>query len=214
MNVFSRRDSRPPSSTMPPDRNYFIPTRNRGRFSAFILGLIFLFCGASIVSAQEASIDEVVLTNSSRFVLLYFRLSNVFSPEVEKAVENGIPATFTFEIELARARSGWLDKGLVTHRFVHTMIYDNLKEEYRIMRGDYAGRTHAVKSLAEAKQAMATVNGFPVIELEALEPGADYVVRARAFSERNKLPTYFRYLVPFWRSWEFETAWRQVEFRY
>lgn len=163
--------------------------------------------------AQEALIKEVVLTNSSEHLLLYFTVENAFTPEIEDAVRNGIPATFTFFIELHRERKAWLDQEIVSMSFDHTLSYDNLKEEYRI-KLDEKKKEIVTKSLAEAKALMVEVNGLTVTALDFFQPGKEYTLKVKARLAEKTLPLYFHHLIPFWKLWHFETDWYDVKFRY
>lgn len=181
--------------------------------------LVFAVCAVSLsaphdLHAQGASIKEVVLTNSNDDLLLYFTVSNAFTPEMEEAVRNGIPATFTFFVELYRNRKGWLDQEVVAMTFDHTLSYDNLKEEYRVKFFEKKGKEVTTKSLAEAKLLMSEVNGFAVTSLDLLRLDGEYVLKVKARLAEKTLPLYFHYLIPFWKLWHFETDWYDVEFRY
>ena len=166
------------------------------------------------VHAQDAFIKDVVLTNSSKNLLLYFAVENAFTPEMEDAVRNGIPATFTFFVEIHRHRKAWLDQEIVSMTFDHTLSYDNLKEEYRIKIDDKKNKEIVTKSLAEAKAHMVEVNGLAVVSLGFLKAGEEYTLNVKARLAEKTLPLYFHYLIPFWKLWHFETDWYDVEFRY
>ena len=183
------------------------------------IGLFLVWCLALLgfprdLYAQDASVKEVVLTNSNENLLLYFTVANAFTPEMEDAVRNGIPATFTFFVELHRYRKIWLDQEIVSITFDHSLSYDNLKEEYRIKFFEKKGKEIATKSLEEAKALMAEVNGITVTSLDLLSPDEEYLLKVKARLAEKTLPLYFHYLIPFWRLWDFETDWYDVEFRY
>ena len=164
--------------------------------------------------AQKASIEDIVVNNSSSRLLLYLTVVNAFTDDMEKGIQNGIPATFTYYVMLYKVRKGWLDNEVVSHTFTRTLTYDNLKEEYSVAYSEQGGRVVKVKNLDEAKTMMAGLNGFPVCSLDALAGGSNYVLKVKASLAKKTLPLYFHYLIPFWRLWDFETDWHYVEFRY
>ena len=164
--------------------------------------------------ADEAVVDEVVVTNSNTNLLLYLSVANAFTPELETGIQNGIPATFTFFVELYRNRKIWMDKEIASLTLDHTLTYDSLKEEYRVELSEKKGKVVVTKFLEEAKEAMRQVNGFTVIPLDYLDPDEEYLLKVKARLEEKTLPLYFHYLIPFWRLWDFETDWYTVEFRY
>lgn len=196
------------------DVRCFLSPIGRGwRWLALFL-LLAIGLPAAAEGARQANIDEVIVTNSSREVLLYLVVRNAFTPEMEKGVQSGIPVTFTFYVELYRHRSGWLDQKVVVRTFEHILTYDNLKEEYRIVYGEHNGKTVIVKTLAQARELMAQVNGFGLSPLSALLADAEYSLKVKARLAEKTLPLYFHYVIPFWSLWDFETDWYTVQFRY
>ena len=177
----------------------------------FIVCLLVL---ASPARGQGAAIKDMVVVNSSSRLLLYLTVVNAFTDDMEKGIQNGIPATFTFYVELYRERKGWLDNELASHTFTRTLTYDNLKEEFRVAFAERENRTVTVKTLAEAKALMTELNGYPVAPLGRLSPGSSYQLKVKASLAKKTLPLYFHYLIPFWRLWDFETDWHSLEFRY
>jgi hypothetical protein len=155
-----------------------------------------------------------VVTNSSSDVLLYGKVVNGFTSEMEAALQNGIPVTFTFMVELYTVRRTWPDWQITALTFDHTLSYDSLKEEYRVELQEKGGRTLATRSLAEAQELMTQVNGLRVIPLTQLKPDENYLLKIKAKLARKTLPLNVHALIPFWRLWDFETDWHHVIFRY
>ena len=179
-----------------------------------LLALAIFFGGGQSAHAQNATIEELIVTNSSTDLLLFLTVNNAFTKQMEEGIKNGIPVTFNFYVKLEKKRSTWMNQELVSLRFDHTLSYDTLKEEYSIVRSELAGQTFRTKSLAEAKKAMAQLNGPPVSPLKALLPEAGYLLRVKAKLAEKTLPLYAHYVIPFWSLWDFETEWYTVEFRY
>lgn len=179
-----------------------------------LLLLLAVALPAAAEAARQAAIDEVIVTNSSREVLLYLTVRGAFTPEMEKGVQSGIPVTFTFYVELYRHRRGWLDQKVVARSFEHILTYDTLKDEYRVVYGEHNGKTVIVKTMAQARELMAQVNGFALSPLTALVADAEYALKVKARLAEKTLPLYFHYVIPFWSLWDFETDWYTVEFRY
>ena len=193
-------------------RILFLSRQFRGLFS-FLFSLVLFFGSGQSALAQNATIEELIVTNSSTDLLLFLTVNDAFTKQMEEGIKNGIPVTFNFYVKLERKRT-WLNQGLVSLQFDHTLNYDTLKEEYSIVRSELAGQTFRTKSLAEAKKAMAQLNGPPIAPLKALLPEAGYLLKVKAKLAEKTLPLYFHYVIPFWSLWDFETAWYTVEFRY
>lgn len=162
----------------------------------------------------ETRIDEVVVTNSSHDLLLYFQLRNAITPEMEQGLKSGLPLTFTFFVELHRQRTGWLDQHILSSEFNHRLNYDSLKDEYHVVREEEGGTVLTATSLAEANQLMTRVNGLVLLPLDQLVPGHSYTLRVRARLAEKSRPLSFHRLLPLRRLWSFETAWHNVEFHY
>jgi hypothetical protein len=177
--------------------------------------LLLLILSVSVAAeARQAAIDEIVVANSDRHALLYAKVVNGFTPEMETALQNGMPVTFSFSVELYKSRKPWPDQRIAILNFDHTLSYDNLKEEYRIELQEKSGKTLAAHSLAEALKLMTEINGLQVIPLAGLDPGDDYLLKIKAKLARKTLPLDVQTLIPFWGLRDFKTAWHLVEFRY
>jgi hypothetical protein len=193
------------------------PLLCRRQFRAFSF-LFFAFAlfwgGIQPAHAQNATIEELIVTNSSTDLLLFLTVDNAFTRQMEEGIKNGIPVTFSFYVKLQRKRNTWLNQELVSRKFDHSLSYDTLKEEYTIVRSEQPGQVFRTKSLTEAKKGMAQISGVTVYPLNALVPEEGYLLMVKARLAEKTLPFYFRYVIPFWNLWDFETDWYTVEFRY
>ncbi len=190
-----------------------------GKVRSHIITLAACVCSALLilsqpVFAQDASIKDMIVNNSSNKLLLYLTVIEAFTEDMEKGIQNGIPATFTYYVNLYKIRKGWLDTEVDSHTFTRTLTYDNLKEEYNIIFTDKGNKEITVQNLDDAKTAMTELNGFQVTSLDNLTSGSSYTLKVKASLAKKTLPLYFHYLIPFWRLWDFETDWHYVEFRY
>lgn len=186
-------------------------------FQLTLLFICLTFFSPGQISAQDdisPELKDIIVTTSNTDLLLFAAVLNSFTPEMITGVQNGIPITFTFYVELNKLRSNWLDSSLVNTTITHTMTYNSLKEEYQIHHSNKNGKMQTTRSLKEAKELMAELNSVRVISLDQLQPEAQYALRLKATLEKNTLPLGMHYLLPFTSLWDFETDWRTVEFRY
>ncbi|MBU0480891.1 MAG: DUF4390 domain-containing protein [Proteobacteria bacterium] len=170
-----------------------------------------LFAG-ELCAAGEARIKDVVVSNSSSDLLLYLEIDNAFRPDMEEGLLNGIPATFTFYVNLKEVRAGRTSEELVSLSFEHTLSYDTLKQQF-VLEYSETGSSAVISDLSEAKTLMAGVNGLKVIPLAQLKRGGQYFLEVKARLQRKSLPFFIHYLVPFWSLRDYETDWHYVEFR-
>lgn len=169
----------------------------------------FLLANFSLVRdsyGQEAVITDFTVTNSETDLLLYMTVKDWMTAEMEAAIQNGIPITFAFYIDLFANRSKWPDKKIREFEFNHIMEYDSLKKEYVIQRQEN-GNSKVTASFEEAQKLMSEVNGFRVLPLAELDAETSYTLRAKTKLAKKAMPLYFHYLIPFSSPWDFETEW-------
>ena len=174
--------------------------------------LICLFSNillAPALYAQEATITDFTVSNSDSQLLLSLTVTDCFTEDMESAIHNGIPATFTYYVDIYRKRSNWPDKKIKSHEFNHIVEYDSLKKEYNIKR-DEKNDSKLTTSLDEAKMFMAEINGFKILSIDEIDPESSYIIKVRAKLARKTLPLYFHYLIPFTSLWDFETEWHEL----
>ena len=175
----------------------------------FLCLLVNLF-QARTLYAQDATITDFTVSNSESQLILYLTVTDCFTDDMEAAIHNGIPATFTYYVDIYRQRSNWPDKKIKKYEFDHIMEYDSLKKEYKIYR-DEKGDSKLTTSLDEAKILMSEINGFKILPLKEIAPNSSYVIKVKAKLARKTLPLYFHYLIPFTSLWDFETKWHELK---
>jgi len=188
--------------------------RNFLLLSCFILLQGLLFTPASVCGKESARIADIVVMNSDRDLLLYFTLQDAFTDEMVKGIENGIPVTFSFFIELFQLQAGKPERKIASQAFDHTLNYDPLKQEYAVEMEERQVSVIAFKSFAEAKTAMVDLHDLAVAELALLETDGRYMVKVKAKLAKKTLPMNFQYIIPFWQLWKFETDWSSLSFTY
>ncbi len=181
---------------------------------ALFLLLCFLLQFPSPLRAAEATLSEIIVTNTQDDLLVFFDIEGSFTREMEEAILNGIPATFTIIIRLYRTRMIWFDASISSLRLQHTIKYDSLKDEFRVTRSQDPKNELVTKDFEEAKKAMTEIRNIQVIPLKQLEPGARYQLRVKAELEKVRLPLYLHYVLFFVSLWDFETDWYTVDFTY
>ena len=177
-----------------------------------LLCLMFSLLQAKVLYAQNATITDFTVSNSDSQLLLYLSVANCFTSDMESAIHNGIPATFTYYVDIYRIRSNWPDKKIRKYEFNHIIEYDSLKKEYKIQRDDN-NDSKLTSSLNEAKMLMSEINGFKILPLNEMDPQSTYKIKVKAKLARKTLPLYFHYLIPFTSLWDFETDWHELTLR-
>lgn len=178
----------------------------------FLSGIICLLPPLSY--AQDASLTNIIVTNTRDDLLFYLTVRNAFPPEIEETIHSGVPATFSFLINLQLVRGFWVDRELNEITVTHTIKYDSLKKEYMVTRSWDGDRPHVVKAFDEAKKLMSEIDSLSIVSLSELEKGRQYQIRAKAKLSKLTLPFYLHYILFFMSLWDFETDWYTIDFIY
>ncbi|MCJ7664212.1 MAG: DUF4390 domain-containing protein [Desulfobacterales bacterium] len=169
---------------------------------------IILFAVASpvcVAQGAEALIEDLRIERENGALLVSFSVKNCFSKKIEEAIKAGIPTTFNFFVTLYKNRALVWDKKVASHKFRHRIIYDTLKEDFRVWLQE-KGKEMRVADLEEAKRSMQLVEGFPVLKGQELEKG-DYELAVKAELDPVKLPLRLEGILFFVSLWDFETDW-------
>ena len=176
--------------------------------------LCLLLPSPSPLQAAEATLSDIIVTNTQEDLLVFFDIEGCFTREMEEAILNGIPTTFTIYIRLYRARTLWFDASISRIELEHTIEYDSLKNEFRVTRSENEHRELVLKEFDAAKKAMAEVKNIKVVPLQELNKSGKYQLRVKAELEKVRLPLYLHYVLFFVSLWDFETDWYTIDFTY
>jgi len=167
-----------------------------------------------MLQAAEATLSDIIVTNTQQDLLVFFDIEGCFTREMEEAILNGIPTTFTIYIKLYRTRTLWLDASISDIELEHTINFDNMKDEFRVTRSEDNYSELVLKEFAAAKKAMAEIKNIKVAPLRELSKKGKYQLRVKAELEKVRLPLYLHYVLFFVSLWDFETDWYTVDFTY
>jgi len=181
--------------------------------------IVLLLCGVILLhplpaTAQDAKLKNIIVTNTRDDLLIYLTVEGAFREKMETAISSGVPAAFSFFVNLYRARGFWFDKELAELKIQHTIKYDNLKNDYIVTRSWDGNQQRVVKSFQEAKKLMTEIDSLKVVELNRLEKGTQYQIRTKAQLSKLTLPFYLHYVLFFVSLWDFETDWYTIDFIY
>lgn len=154
---------------------------------------------------EDAIIKGVSIADEGGTVSVNFAVENCFSKKMEEAIRAGVPTTFNFYVSLYRKRAVIWDKKVASHVFHHRLVYDNLKEEFRIWLQE-KGKEIRVTELEEAKRAMQQVEGFAVAKSSDMGAG-EYELAIKVKLDPVRLPLRLEGILFFVSLWDFETDW-------
>ena len=99
-----------------------------------ILVFAFFMLTIGLVSPVSAVLPDVVnigVGTNGNYVVINARLVDGFTEKILEAIENGVPMGFTFEIELRKANTLWMDSLVSSNKVRHRVQFDSLKKAYR-----------------------------------------------------------------------------------
>ncbi len=166
------------------------------------------------VTAQEASLSNIIVTNTRDDLLVYLTVEGAFREQMTQAVLSGVPATFTFLITLDQVRNLWVNKEVVDLKVSHTIKYNILKKEFTVKRSWENDKPLVTQSFDEAKKWMSEIDGMKLISLSRLAKEKQHQLKAKAELNKMTLPFYLHHVLFFVSLWDFETEWYTIDFIY
>jgi hypothetical protein len=182
--------------------------------SVFLLMVGLLLIASQVGYAQDATLANITVSNTQEDLLLSLNLEGAFREEMKQAILSGAPSTFSYFAKLNRVRSLWFDKDIADLEVTHTIVYDNLKKEFTVIRSWKDNNPEVTKSFDEARKWMTEIEILKIILLNRLEKGEQYQLRVKAEVSKKTLPLYLHYILFFVSLWDFETDWYTIDFTF
>jgi hypothetical protein len=179
-----------------------------------VLLCIGLFSSEARSQTRNASLEDIVVTNTRDSLLVYFTVTNCFTEEMVQAIENGISTSFLFFIRLYEKKDFWWDEEIASVTITHEIKYDNLRRVYVVKSPFANGDVIQLTNFEEAKKLMSEIVGFKLVDLSSLGKGKRYKVSMMAQLDKVELPFYLHHILFFVKLWDFKTPWYNVEFIY
>jgi hypothetical protein len=167
----------------------------------------------SMAGAQEAYISDISIVSKRDDLLLNFRVNDCFTPEMSKAIDNGIATTFNFLVRLYEIKEFQFDKRIVELVLSHEIRYDSLKKSYAVTLPEQ-NKVFEIEDFEKAKRVMCQITDLKLTDVRTLKRGHRYQVKAMAELNKIRLPFHLHYVFFFLSLWDFETDWHAIEFNY
>ena len=165
----------------------------------------------SPVSAASPDVVNIGVGTKGKYVVMNARLIDGFTEKIQEAINNGVPMGFTFEIELRKANTVWMDSLVSSNKVRHRVQFDSLKKMYRFSEfGRNLKRNIITRKKARYQQLMLTLKDIPIAPIYKLDPNEKYYVRVKADLETDRFWFPFNYIFFFVPFSEFETSWSQT----
>jgi hypothetical protein len=187
---------------------------HHAKFYTALLAVFFFLLPSIALAEPDAIIENIKLANTRDDLVVYFDVKKAFTEEINEAVLNGIPTTFSFLITLANTDNSWFSDDVSDLEIKSTLKYNPLKKEFSIFRPWKNDKPIITKSFDEAKSLMTNVDNLKTIPLNELIKGNKYQLRIKAELDTVTLPMYLHYVFFFVSLWDFETNWYVINFTY
>ncbi len=165
----------------------------------------------SPVSAVSPDVVNIGVGTKGKYVVMNARLVDGFTEKIQEAVANGVSMSFTFEIELRKENTVWMDSLVSSNKVRHRVQFDSLKKIYRFSElGKNVRRKIITRKESRYQKLMLTLKDIPIAPIYKLDPNEKYYVRVKADLETDRFWFPFNYIFFFVPFSEFETSWAQT----
>jgi hypothetical protein len=139
-------------------------------------GAVALLVSGAMTGPAVVKVTEVV---TSGRVFATFSAPDAFTDDARKVMRSGLLVTFTFQIELKRPSTVWLDRKLGQTIVAASASFDSLTSQYQVQRwrdGRVLTKAERFDKEADVRAALTAFDQVP-IETGPLEPNEDYYLR-------------------------------------
>ncbi|HXG58354.1 MAG TPA: DUF4390 domain-containing protein [Thermoanaerobaculia bacterium] len=166
------------------------------------LPLLLLLTGAP--APADPFIDHLSAKAAGGGVSVRFSLVNAFrSEETVKALQNGLPTSFTYVIEMYRDRPNWFDGGAGRARIEVIATFNAVTREYLLnyRRDRKLVRSETFSDLESLERRMTTIDEHALFGIGRHKP---HKLRVRVKADLRR--GWLWYVIP----WNFSTRWKVV----
>jgi hypothetical protein len=142
----------------------------------------FVPAARAAAPGSEPAVVNVAPIARDGQVVVSFDLEGALTPDVEEAIQSGLPTSFSYDIELRRGTPVWFDQTIAAVTVTATVRFDNLTRRYQMSR-TVNGRVEDARPTEDADAVRAWMTHFervPLSPTSELEANGEYYVRIRA----------------------------------
>jgi hypothetical protein len=148
-----------------------------------VLSVVFVAIAWAATSTLHIKSAELVPTEEQFALNADFEFN--FSPEMEAAINKGVPLTFLVEFQVVSPRRYWFDDEVVTQTRQVTLSYYALSRQYLVNQENHQD---SYISLQEAKENLSHLRDWRVLDKALLKKGEAYNAALRIRLDQSKLP--------------------------
>lgn len=174
------------------------------------LRFALLFASALCAGAAQAAGFFVLNAKSELQDNVYRLTANLkmqLSPDVERALKNGIAVALQLDIEVLRPGAYYLwSETVATLQQQYRVQYHALSQRYMVTNLNSAAQDY-FSNLDDAMASLETITDLPILDKSLLEPGEQYAARVRFGINFDSLPVPLRYYAYVMPQWRLESEW-------
>jgi hypothetical protein len=153
--------------------------------SAVLALLLGLLAPVAAVQAQGVDLSQLQVRRVDGGLALDYNARLNLTPQIEEALQRGVPLYFTAQAQLLRSRWYWRDERVARVARSWRLSYQPLTASWRISLG---GLSQVYATLSEALAPLSRVSGWRLAEAGTLEPGERYQVEFSFQLDNSQLP--------------------------
>lgn len=171
--------------------------------------IIVLLAAGLAVHAKGPKVGEISCAFENLHLFASFSMQEGFlTPDVIESLGSTKPTTFTYEVEVAKKRTGWFDKTVLRKVVEKTVTYDNLTRQYdvvTIIDGEEKERA-SLTSIEEVAGSLGGVERVDMGSVVDMMPGEKaYYIRVRVTLLKN----FILWIIPS----DEDTGWKEKELK-
>ncbi len=128
------------------------------------------------------------------------------SEDALNALENSVPLTVEWQIEVIRHRRFIWDKTVATLTERFQISYHPLTRRF-VIKNLNSGEQQSFASYRDAITNLGQVNDLPVIDASLLEPHTRYMIRMRAVLDITDFPGPLKLIASWFKGWDLSSDW-------
>jgi hypothetical protein len=187
--------------------------QTRGIIFIFVLWLCVSLLPCPFAYAQTVKISNLQVTSRQEDMLLFLNVEGAFDKKLDEAIHSGVPAVFSFSIELSGDQGLFRSRTILELSVTHTLKYNAMKNDYTVRRSWEDNRPLNTNTYEEAKKWMSEIENLRLLPLSHLQKGERYIIRSKVMLDKATLP-FLNYIFFFISLWDFESDWQYYRFIY
>ncbi|NEV61008.1 DUF4390 domain-containing protein [Thiorhodococcus minor] len=170
-----------------------------------MLGFVLAVSTAAL-ARDNFAIEELETRFEDARLYLSARIDFNLSDVALEALDNGVPLTFVYHIQVRRTKAWLWENSLVDLQLRYAIRYKPLSERYEVYHlpgdkgKDFVTREAAIRALGE-------LSDIQLLSRDALEPDQDYEVQMKVFLDVEELPLPLRPMAYLKPSWKLSSGW-------